>query len=185
MSCQCETASICFINGGCLEKSTKWDTEATTQPAAPVVDAKDRRIQFLEGLLKAYGPKSLQYDIEHPNDGLNAATSVPPAVELPPLPPMDCTYADHSYPAYKCKTVEKLYSDLAACVAAARSAPVGVPEGWKAVPCNIPDSMRIPLLQALGLPGTSINVNKLKRGWHKALAAAPSHSECDSNGQTK
>lgn len=41
--------------------------------------------------------------------------------ELPPLPPMDCVYADHSYPAYRRKTVEKLYSDLVACIAAARS----------------------------------------------------------------
>jgi hypothetical protein len=37
-------------------------------------DAKDRRISYLEGLVRAYGPKSLQYDIEHPNDGLNAGT---------------------------------------------------------------------------------------------------------------
>jgi hypothetical protein len=40
-------------------------------PEAPA-DAKDRRILFLDGLVRAYGPKSLQYDIEHPKDGLNA-----------------------------------------------------------------------------------------------------------------
>jgi len=35
-----------------------------------------KRIQWLETLADAYGPKSLQYDIEHPNDGLNAAAPV-------------------------------------------------------------------------------------------------------------
>lgn len=31
------------------------------------------RIRYLESLVDAYGPKSLQYDIEHPADGLNSA----------------------------------------------------------------------------------------------------------------
>jgi hypothetical protein len=50
-----------------------YDRAALTQAAPEAhADAKDRRILFLEGLVRAYGPKSLQYDIEHPNDGLNA-----------------------------------------------------------------------------------------------------------------
>lgn len=32
----------------------------------------DSRIKYLQGLVDTYGPKSLQYDIEHPNDGLNS-----------------------------------------------------------------------------------------------------------------
>jgi len=32
-----------------------------------------RRVAYLEKLVAIYGPKSLQYDVEHPNDGLNSA----------------------------------------------------------------------------------------------------------------
>jgi hypothetical protein len=34
--------------------------------------SQDSRIQYLEALVAAYAPKSYQYDIEHPCDGLNA-----------------------------------------------------------------------------------------------------------------
>ena len=42
------------------------------QPAEGAGQA-ERHIKYLESLVYAYGPKSLQYDIEHPNDGLNSA----------------------------------------------------------------------------------------------------------------
>jgi Lar family restriction alleviation protein len=127
-----------------------WQARAAlAQPAAPVVDAKDRRIQFLEGLLKEYGPKSLQYDIEHPNDGLNAAepvdalasdnaaTPVPSAGVLPPLPePVDeVVFYDFgksidSKPAAKDYfTPEQYRQGQREAIAAARSAPVGAE--WK------------------------------------------------------
>jgi hypothetical protein len=54
--------------------------QGSERNAAP--DAKDKRIRFLEKLVDAYSPKSYQYDIEHPNDGLNAAQQV-----KPPTPP--------------------------------------------------------------------------------------------------
>ena len=43
------------------------------QPAERAGQADAKRIKYLEKLVGAYGPKSLQYDIEHPNDGLNSA----------------------------------------------------------------------------------------------------------------
>jgi hypothetical protein len=56
--------------------------ERTGRPGAQIVreielDEKkanyESRIEYLEKLVGIYGPKSLQYDIEHPNDGLNSA----------------------------------------------------------------------------------------------------------------
>lgn len=51
---------------------------AVPQEHKDALRKRDRRIEQLECFVKAYGPKSLQYDIEHPNDGLNAPVTVQP-----------------------------------------------------------------------------------------------------------
>jgi hypothetical protein len=61
------------------EKATQgtqmeWTERARqTSPAGKTpMDAKDKRIAYLEKLASIHGPRSLQYDIEHPTDGLNS-----------------------------------------------------------------------------------------------------------------
>lgn len=60
-------------------RKTIAELRAAFAQSATSLAAKEKRIRFLEKLLDAYSPKSYQYDIEHPNDGLNA--TVPPQPE--------------------------------------------------------------------------------------------------------
>jgi hypothetical protein len=56
-----------LVNG--LRVAPEWVTVIHPNTA---VAALTKRIKYLETLVDAYGPKSYQYDIEHPNDGLNS-----------------------------------------------------------------------------------------------------------------
>lgn len=56
----------------------------------------------------------------------------------------------------------------------AESAERAVPDGWKLVPAEATHEMKVAMLTLFGLGLTSANESRIKRSWHKALAAAPS-----------
>src|SRR5450830_143654 len=68
-----------FEAGGLSVKKVVLHRAAAPQePARP-----SNREKMLEQLVQAYGPKSLQYDIEHPCDGLNSTMPAQPAGAVP------------------------------------------------------------------------------------------------------
>ena len=66
---------------GTQTNGSRWPITAFTPTAAEPMPASEaasddqlqKRVAFLETLVDAYAAKSLQYDIEHPSDGLNSA----------------------------------------------------------------------------------------------------------------
>jgi hypothetical protein len=64
------------------------DLRAEIARLQAALSSAEKRVRYLEILVDAYGPKSLQYDIEHPCDGLNALAERDAKQvqgELPPL----------------------------------------------------------------------------------------------------
>lgn len=81
-----------YTAGRVYEQKIMAEVRAATAPVSATPTAGDdwksqqRRIKYLETLVDAYGPKSYQYDIEHPNDGLNApSATLPPSAGAPVL----------------------------------------------------------------------------------------------------